>query len=141
VHGNAKLTIAGDQKMFSIMFEAPAESIVGFEHKAKSSQDKEKIAQVEKLWKNDLLKLFTPSSDLKCKVKTSAWKHSFHGKNHSEFQGEATVACEQNTTNKELTINLIQYYPQIKSIRSSVLKANGKAEVNKQKAKSFKVNL
>jgi hypothetical protein len=42
VHGTAKLDIAIEERTATVEFEAPAESIIGFEHKAKTAADQQK---------------------------------------------------------------------------------------------------
>lgn len=52
VHGVSELTIAIEGKALQIEFESPAMNLVGFEHKAKSSKDKEAVKKAVAMLKN-----------------------------------------------------------------------------------------
>lgn len=49
VHGLANLTLALEGNALAIQFESPADNLIGFEHKAKTEQEIQKIAQAKQV--------------------------------------------------------------------------------------------
>ena len=66
-HGHGTLNIAVEGKKLEMELEIPGADIVGFEHKAKSKQDKEAIKNAKKLLAKPL-SLFVMPKDAKCEV-------------------------------------------------------------------------
>jgi hypothetical protein len=141
VHGSATLTIGVESKdQIEIEFSSPAESIVGFEHEAKSEKDK--TTQKEKL---DLLKsksaaflIFPKESSCTIQPKKVAIEfeseddedHEHHKKKedkhegkqsgqHSEVKAVYSVACK--TIPASLDLNFESLFPSLKEVRVNVL--------------------
>ena len=49
VHGLAHLTLALEGNVLAIQFESPAGNLIGFEHKAKTEQEIQKVTQAKQV--------------------------------------------------------------------------------------------
>ena len=54
VHGSATLNIAFEKLQGKIEFKAAADSILGFEHEAKSEKDKKTVSDISSLFENNI---------------------------------------------------------------------------------------
>lgn len=116
VHGSATLNIAFDQLNGKIEFKSPAESIVGFEHEAKSANEillKDKA--IENFEKN-ISSMIQFDANSKCQISKESigivtkqsQKDSVKMKKgeHSDFIAIFNVKCENDLLNSNLKLNL-----------------------------------
>jgi len=139
VHGSVHLDIATDKNQLLVMLKSPSESFVGFEYKAKTKKEKEKINKAKTEWTKNLLNYLGKNlSD--CKISSSTWKQKFEGKSHSTILAEAYIDCKKKVAGRELNISFSSNYPNIKAIHTQLLRENGSV-INKKFAKDFKIKL
>jgi len=113
-HGHAKLEIAIDGSVLTIGLEVPGESIVGFEHKAKTEKQKQSVkAAQEKL--SDASAIFTLPEGAGCKIKSAEAELHQHGK-HNEFEASYAFTCSKIGSLTSLRTNLFSLYPAIEEI-------------------------
>jgi hypothetical protein len=141
VHGLAQVTLAlEDEKSGTIDLDVPAESIYGFEHKARTKADK--AAQATGL---GILKAH-PASIVKlpegCEVKTEkvemeaagheephekAEKGEHEGE-HADVNASYSVQCKESLKGKEASVGLFALFPHVKQASFQVLAPSGQAE-------------
>lgn len=147
-HGAAKLDIAVEGKKAVIEFEAPAESIVGFEHKASSASDKQKHSAALELFKAQVSNMVIFDSSAGCKFTTeklevaaedddhhaappakstakSAAKSSKGGAakeaEHSEVRAKFSVACTTALEGTKVRFGFTKVFPRIQSVAVQAL--------------------
>ena len=98
LHGHSQLTIAIDQQMLEIEFEAPGMDLVGFEHAPETEEQRRQIvAATQRL--NDPLAVFGIPSAANCTV-TSQVVHSpadSDGKGHDHDKAHDHQAAEEHS--------------------------------------------
>lgn len=140
VHGSVNLDIATDKKQLLVMVISPAESFLGFEYKAKTTEEK-KIAQKAKNdWSNNIISYLGKDALKDCSIGSSKWEQHFEGKSHSRIEAEAVINCKELLSNRSLKIKLKSNYPRIKLIKLQLLRDNGSVE-NKQFSNDFEIKL
>ncbi|APJ04016.1 ZrgA family zinc uptake protein [Silvanigrella aquatica] len=140
-HGNAKIDIGVENNTASIHLEVPAISIYGFEHEAKSENDKKTVeASVNKIRDNisQMVKLdsnlgctftttkidpFVKDDDedndenkLKSAQNTSNVKNDKKEAEHGEFKADFSVKCTKNISGTKITFGFKKYFPSIHKI-------------------------
>ncbi len=111
VHGEAKLAIAFDQAKGQIEFKAAAESILGFEHAAKSENDKLKLAETKKKFESTMSEMIRFEEALNCQIlplrvdQFFAAEHS----NHSDFVASYQVQCSKSPKGSALKIDFSSF--------------------------------
>lgn len=145
VHGVATLTLALENEVLEIQFESPAASLVGFEHKAVSLQEKQAIKQMQSLLKSpELLFEFTGAKcqskeatiDLSGGMASEEKEHDHHGHHHhkkenhhdhakekdhdshSEIKASYLFSCQQSQNLTSVSIALFKQFPGIEKINA-----------------------
>jgi hypothetical protein len=119
VHGSAKLSIALEtNKAGTILFESPADSIIGFEHEAKSAADiksKEKALGILKQKANELF-VFDKSKN--CSITPSKFevKKEDSQSEHTEVEIEYSFKCEKDLSDTNLQITIGKSFPKINDL-------------------------
>jgi hypothetical protein len=142
VHGAAEVSIAVEGPKATVEFRAPAESVMGFEHEAKSESDKKKRdAALKRLQTNkDQMIVFDPrwgckSSEVKtvvaeekggrAKAETDKAGHSQKDQKksgeHREVQGIFSVACDKPLAGSRVTFGVYKIFPDIHEINVQIL--------------------
>jgi Protein of unknown function (DUF2796) len=146
VHGVGEINIAVEGVKATVEFRAPAESVMGFEHEAKSESDKKKRdAALEQLRaKGGQMVVFDPklgckSSDMKTAIvetkgestKAQAGKdaHKDQKKSgeHREVHGTFTVACDKPLAGSRVKFGVSKVFRDIQEIKVQVLGDSGQS--------------
>ena len=127
VHGEVKLDISIEKDNLLVEMESPAESILGFEYKARTSKEKAAVVAAKIDWVRDFLKYFALPD---CKILKTHWRQKFTGKHHSAVFAGGHIRCPWPLHGRELEISLKKYYPSIDKIH---LRLVGDKNLNKQK--------
>jgi hypothetical protein len=154
VHGVAEINIAVDGAKATVEFRAPAESVMGFEHEAKSESDKKKRdAALEQLrMKRDQMVLFDPklgckSSEMKTAIVEEKGNHTKAqpGKDahkdqkksgeHREVHGAFSVACDKPLAGSRVKFGVYQAFRDIQEIKVQVLSDSGQSGATIKKDK------
>jgi hypothetical protein len=106
-HGHGQLDIAIEGRQVSMALDVPAADIVGFEHEAKTKDQKAKVAAAKKTLA-DPLKVFAVPADAGCKlanakVEFGSEKGHDHGHKHKEDGGKAEA--EHSEIRAEYTLD------------------------------------
>lgn len=161
VHGAAEVTIAFDKEVGKLEFKIPSESILGFEHKAKSESElkiqndklnlfETKINEIivfetnlgcvlskntiEIIYENETENLETQTETQKSKKHIHNHKHSAH----SDFTASFNIKCKKSPLETMLVINFLPNFPKVKSIEATAL--IDQLQISK-KSKSSKLDL
>jgi Protein of unknown function (DUF2796) len=116
-HGAASLSIAFDGDNGEIDFEAPGESIYGFEYAPKKETDKKRQLDGVALLENNLSAMIQFDPSLKCNftkknVQVEREKNSTHSAVHAEFN----VACAQSPVGKSVIFYIQRSFPKLKDV-------------------------
>ena len=68
LHGHVELNVAADEKKLFVEVHSPAQSILGFEHRPQTGQQKKLWSAVKNQWEKKTLELFQIDPSLACKV-------------------------------------------------------------------------
>ncbi len=118
-HGLVEVEIAFDQLNGVIKFSAPAESLLGFEHKPKTEKQKSLSLNVENAFKSQYDQIFQFEKNLKCQVSLDKASFEYTG-SHADFEASYKVVCKGDISKTKITIDLNQY-KNIKSIRTTMI--------------------
>jgi Protein of unknown function (DUF2796) len=154
VHGVGEINIAVEGAKATVEFRAPAESVMGFEHEAKSESDKKKRdAALEQLRaKGSQMVVFDPklgckASDMKTAIvetkgdsaKAQAGKdaHKDQKKSgeHREVHGTFTVACDKPLSGSRVKFGVSKVFRDIQEIKVQVLGDSGQSGATIKKDK------
>ncbi len=96
VHGAGKISIAFDGLNGRIEFEAAAESILGFEYRAKSARDKAILTNALSSFKKDFNSMVQFDQNRGCVISADQVDQSFENKKstHSNFKATYNVICK-----------------------------------------------
>jgi hypothetical protein len=151
VHGHGTLNIAVDNTRVSIELESPGMDIVGFEHAAKSAEQKAAVAKAQQQL-GDPLSLFKLPAAAECKLADakiaieaedkhdhdSADKdghdHEDHG-GHNAFHVTYAIDCAKPENLTSITFDYFKAFAGAKELDVSVVtdKAQNKFEVTREK--------
>ena len=142
VHGVAEFNIAIDGSKVDVEFRAPAESVMGFEHEAKSESDKKKRDAALRTVQTKINQMVVFDPKLSCKfseVKTviveekgepgktqsdkSAHGHKDQRKTaeHREVRATFSAACDKTLAGSRVTFGVHKTFPAIGEIKVQVL--------------------
>jgi hypothetical protein len=146
VHGVAEINIAVEGTKATVEFRAPAESIMGFEHEAKSESDRKKRdAALEQLrTKKDQMILFDAklgckSSDVKTAIVEQkgddtkaqsgkdAQKDQKKSGEHREVYGTFSVACDKPLAGSRVRFGVSKVFRDIQEINVQVVGDSGQS--------------
>lgn len=127
-HGAGKLGIAFDNNKGSIDFRIPAESIIGFEHTAKSVKDKKKQLDQLSLLENKISEMLVFEGSLNCKfskekietIKDEEESKEAHSE-HSDIQANFSIQCDHSPKGSKLIFSFQKYFPKIKDLDVQIL--------------------
>ena len=111
-HGAGTLSIAFDKAQGLVEFKVSAESILGFEHAARSKPELEKKKQAELRFENEIAKMVQFDPKLNCRIDKKAVEHKISGE-HSDWLASYSVACDQSPIGSKLIID----FSRLKSIQ------------------------
>ena len=154
MHGVAEINIAVEGAKATVEFRAPAESLMGFEHEAKSESDKKKHdAALEQLrTKKDQMVVFDPklgckSSDMKMAIVEEKGDHTKAqpGKDahkdqkksaeHREVHGTFSVACDNPLAGTRVKFGVSKVFREIQEIKVQVVGDSGQSVRPSRKTK------
>jgi hypothetical protein len=123
VHGTAKLDIAIEGRTATIEFESPAESIVGFEHQAKTAADQQKQAKALDLLKDKIgtMVIFEPA--LSCRWSPTNLEVVRQDQEHAEVHGVFTVTCDSPLASSRIRFAFSKTFPAIRTVNVQVVAA------------------
>jgi len=126
-HGHVKMEIAIEKNKMNIAVEAPGESIVGFEHAAKTDAQKAAVAAAQKQL-SDPAAIFELPSQAGCTVESASAELHQHG-GHNEFEASYAFTCTDIEALKTVETKLFSLYPAIDEIDVDYVVPGGQGSV------------
>lgn len=148
-HGHARLAVAVDGLVISVELDTPAEGLYGFEHAAKSDDEKRVVAAANERFTVTPTTLFSVPERYGCKVtgtglesggKTSSQSEevqksdgtpsikSDRHASHGDVTARIALRCQKALDGAKATVSLIKYFPRLKTLKVEVL--TGKKQVS-----------
>lgn len=120
-HGSAELAIAFDKNQGKVEFKTPSDSIVGFEHMAKSAKDKKTLADATAAIEKNISKIIQFDGKLNCQFKKESIDMIQEKEElHSDFVANFIVTCGASPLATSLVIDFSSY-AKLKDIDVSLL--------------------
>ncbi len=139
VHGIATLSMAFEDTTLEMQFESPAANLLGFEHQAKDSEEKQLVeAMASTLRAPDKLFTFAGTKCVTTDVSLNTEdliadeqehkrehehhhdhehdEHSDHKNEHREIKAEYRLSCENTADIQSVSTSMFQLYPGIEKI-------------------------
>jgi Protein of unknown function (DUF2796) len=123
VHGTAKLDIAIEGRTATVEFASPAESIVGFEHQAKTAADQQKQAKALDLLKNKIggMVIFEPA--LGCRWSPTNLDIVRQDQEHAEVHGVFAVTCDSPLAGSRVRFAFTKEFPTLRTVNVQLVAA------------------
>lgn len=120
VHGSGHVSLAFDGAKGKIQFESPGQSLFGFEHEAKSKNDKKKKdAALQKL-EDKISEMIVLDPSLKCDIKKDIFE-VIQKNGHADVSAEFTVQCQQPVAGSSISFHFQKVFTSLKNIQVDVL--------------------
>jgi hypothetical protein len=110
-HGKAKLGIAFEGSNGKVEWEAPLESITGFEHEAKTPADKKRLEEAKAVVRARFGEMVRMPATAGCKV-TVDDTHVDQEGSHRDLHTKATIACLRAPAG-EIRFDFARFFPRI----------------------------
>jgi Protein of unknown function (DUF2796) len=123
VHGTAKLNIAVEERTATVEFEAPAASIIGFEHKAKTAAEQRKQAMALDLLKNKIDSMLIFESALGCSFLPTSLDVVQQSDEHAEVHGLFVVTCDSPLKGSKVRFAFTKTFPALRTVNVQVVAA------------------
>lgn len=129
IHGAATLSIAFDNLQGTIEFKGAADSLIGFEHEAKSEKDKQKLNEVILIFESNIGKMININSSLGCAFRKEkigllsdlkSKESNIHQTVHSDFSAIFQIFCQKSILKSKLLFDFT-IFPQLKDIDVTIL--------------------
>ena len=121
VHGAAELSIAFEGPQGKIEFKSASDSIVGFEHAAKSAADKKSADEAFKKFEGSIGEMITFDKSLQCQFSKDKLEVVSEGGNHSNTVAAFSVRCAKSPVGTKLVFNFQKTFPKLKDIDAQII--------------------
>lgn len=132
-HGAGTLGIAFEAVKGIVEFKIPSESIMGFEHAAKSEKDKKKKESALTKLENKFSEMLVFDSSLNCKFAKDKIEVVAESDKHSEVLAVFSVNCDKSPIGSDLTFNFQGPFPKIKDLDVQVIFDNLQKSIEVEK--------
>lgn len=120
VHGAGELAIAFEKNQGRIEFRSAAEAILGFEHEARTPEEKKVLAEVRQRFEKEIATMVKLDPAIQCRFETSRIdagtkveaepkekpaKHGHKGGGHADFVAEFALSCQKSPRGGSLTVD------------------------------------
>jgi hypothetical protein len=127
-HGAAALQVSLDGGVLQIVYEGPAESILGFEHAPRTDAQRKTVARAEEQLRQSA-QLFTTPSAAACQAQAVRIEMKLpsagSGETHSEIEAEWRWNCARPDALAHVDVGLFKAFPRLKQLRAQVVTAKG----------------
>lgn len=109
-HGSGNLSIAFEKNSGKIEFKITAESILGFEHLAKSEADKKTLATNLQIFEAEIGKMIIFDASLNCRYsKEQLAQQGEADSHHSDWIAQYSIHCDRSPLKTKLLIDFTRY--------------------------------
>ena len=116
VHGTAAVNIAIDERTAIVELTAPADSVVGFEHQAKSAADQTKQAKALDLLRNNMDSMVVIDPTLGCRFSPTKVDVVRQDAEHAEVHGTFAVSCQTPLAGSKVRFGFSKTFPGIQTV-------------------------
>lgn len=139
VHGMATLAVAIDGGTLTLMLEAPADSLAGFEHAPRTARERAAVTKMKQTLERPAA-MFVPSPAAACKpagVKLEstlfepghAHRAHDHAEGHADLDGEFVFRCARPEALRDLEVHLFDAFPRLKKLKVEIAGPRGQTAV------------
>jgi hypothetical protein len=143
VHGQVRLDVAVDGPTLTLQMEAPLDSVLGFEHRARTPAERQAIAQM-KAGLADTAALFKPDAAAQCTAgkadlqsalfEPAAEGAAAHGEEHMDLDASYEFTCQHPALLKTVQVGLFDRFKGIRRIDVQVAAAQGQRKLTLTRA-------
>ena len=141
VHGVVTLDVAVEGSSLSVHLEAPADSLLGFEHRPRTAAQKQAVAQMQQRLR-DAAPWLRPSTEAACQlreatVESALFEPAAQGKaaedGHADIDADYRFECRQPQALVALELGLFEAFPRMQRIEVQMAgpKAQAKATLRR----------
>lgn len=120
VHGAAQVSMGFDGSKGKIEFMAPAETVFGFEHQARSKKDREVKDKGMQVLSDKMSEMIVFDKELACEIKMEASQVN-QEKDHADVEAEYAVICQKPVAGSTITFNFKNGFSRIKKVKVDVI--------------------
>jgi len=120
-HGSAELSVAFDGPTGHVEFKSPSDSIVGFEHSAKTPADLKTKELAFKKFEGNIAEMVSFEKSLDCKFKTEKLEMTADSARHSDTIANFSVKCLKSPAGTKLSFHFQKYFSKLKDIDAQIL--------------------
>lgn len=133
VHGQASLAVAVDGPALTLMLDAPADSLAGFEHAPRTARERAVAAQVKRSLEAGAA-LFRPAPAAGCKLLQAQARSPLFARasappgapgEHTDITAEYRFHCQTPARLRELRIDLFEAFPRLERLQVEVAAPGG----------------
>lgn len=135
VHGVVTLDVAVDASTLGIHVEAPADSLLGFEHRPRTAEQKQAVVQLQQRLR-DAAQWLRPNTEAACQlreatVESELFDTAAQGKaqedGHADVDADVRVECRQPQALTSLDVGLFDAFPRMQRIDVQIAGPKGQA--------------
>jgi Protein of unknown function (DUF2796) len=116
VHGTAAMNIAIEERTATIEFTAPADSVVGFEHQAKSAAEQTTQAMALDRLRNNIDSMVVVDPALGCRFSPTKVDVAQQDAEHAEVHGAFAVSCHTPLAGSTVRLGFTKAFPGIQTV-------------------------
>ncbi|WP_413291371.1 ZrgA family zinc uptake protein [Bdellovibrio sp. HCB337] len=120
-HGSAEVSLAFDGAQGKFEFKSPSDSVVGFEHTAKSAKDIKARDEAFKKFESQIADMVTFEKSLNCQFKKEKLEMLAESAKHSDVQANFTISCSKSPEGSKVTFNFQKHFPNLKDVDVQIL--------------------
>ena len=141
VHGIVHLDIASEKNELLVMLKTPSESLLGFEYKPKTEEEKKKLTSAKTLWNEDLIKLLGKKALGDCKISKVNGTKGFPESITVVLKPNHILIAQNQFSGRVLEVNFKRYYTNIQKINLQLIREDGTVDSRKISKESFNLKL
>lgn len=115
-HGTAAVNIAIEERTATVEFTAPADSVVGFEHQAKSAADQTKQAMALDRLRHNIDSMVVVDPALGCRFSPTKVDVVQQDAEHAEVLGTFAVSCHTPLAGSKVRFGFTKTFPRIQTV-------------------------
>ena len=116
VHGAATLNMTIEERTATLELITPAESIIGFEHQAKSAADQKRQAMALDLLRHKISSMVVLDPALGCSFSPTRVDVVQQDQEHAEVHSTFTVSCDTPLAGSQLRFSFTKTFPKIQTV-------------------------
>lgn len=120
VHGAVEVSMGFDGAKGKIEFRAPAETVFGFEHQARSKKDRDAKDKAMQTLNDKMPEMISFDKELGCVLKMEASQVN-QEKDHADVEVEYSAVCQKPVVGSTIIFNFKKALSRIKKVKVDVI--------------------